>query len=266
MPIALLDDLDEHLVAAAEDLLDRRLDQPASRAPRLAAAGVAPPRTGLDRPAQAHLALQLVDLLDLLADLLFEFRVDLFLDGRSWRVVEEVFVVGVDLVESRRGRSVVVEVVGGASLRRANAGAGSRKPLGVVELGVEHLGLAAGLRLGLGTVALAASATAATAAFRLGLGGAGFGLALVVVPGEVAGVEFGERVEAAVVGLLVRVRPGRRRIPARRLAAARGAGRSPARRRGCAAEVDRPRARSVGRGFQGRFGGANSVGAVGAAG
>ena len=41
---------------------------------------VAPARPGLDRSAQAHLPLQLLDLLDLLADLLFELGVDLFLD------------------------------------------------------------------------------------------------------------------------------------------------------------------------------------------
>ena len=82
---AFLDDLDEHLVAAAEDLLDRGLDHAASparaAAPRRIVATAWP---GLDRTAQAHLPLQLLDLLDFLADLLLEFGVDLFLGDAGW--------------------------------------------------------------------------------------------------------------------------------------------------------------------------------------
>ena len=81
---ALLDDLDQDLVAAAEDLLDRRLDQAAAAAAPPAAAGLVDGRgRGPRRPAEAHLALELLDLLDLLADLLLELGVDLLLDGRA---------------------------------------------------------------------------------------------------------------------------------------------------------------------------------------
>src|SRR5262249_30564929 len=92
--------LDEHLVAAAEDLLDRRLDQ-AAAGPAAAAAlvdGLAP---GGQRAAQAHLPLQLLDLLDLPADLLLELGVDLLLDGGAGRVADELVVVEVGVLGAR---------------------------------------------------------------------------------------------------------------------------------------------------------------------
>ena len=137
------------------------------------------PRTRFDRAAQAHLALQLFDLLDLLADLHFQFGVDFFLDRRPRGLVVEVVVdlvqfveVDVDLVE------VVVEVVDATRERRGGLAEAGR----FVEFGVERLGLAAGRRLALGTVALATATAAAhsvwlpesvTSALRAGTAGDG---------------------------------------------------------------------------------------------
>src|SRR5208337_602158 len=87
---AFLDHLNQHLVAAAEDFLDRGPDHAAS--PTRAASPrqiIAPAWPGLDRTAQAHFPLQLLDLLDFLADLLLKFRVDLFL-GNAGRLGTQV--------------------------------------------------------------------------------------------------------------------------------------------------------------------------------
>src|SRR5208337_3589461 len=103
---AFLDHLNQHLVAAAEDFLDRGLDHAAS--PTRAASAreiIAPAWPGLDRTAQAHFPLQLLDLLDFLADLLLEF-VDLAagepLLGRPARKRRAVPGLGAEVIEVGR--------------------------------------------------------------------------------------------------------------------------------------------------------------------
>src|SRR5262249_36680693 len=112
-PDALLDDLNQDIIAATEDLLDRWFDHaPAARGPAgfadqlVAAAGA-----GLRWPAEAHLPLQHGYLFRLPTDLFFEPGVDfLFEDG--WlraQLVRTEFLLTVIL---SRGLLAEVEFIG----------------------------------------------------------------------------------------------------------------------------------------------------------
>ena len=87
---------------------------------RLGLGLVAAPGTGLDRPAEAHLALQDGDLLDLAADLLLEFGVDRLVGGGD-RVLAKFLGGDVLLVSGLRRLVAEVEFVeqGSALLLRA---------------------------------------------------------------------------------------------------------------------------------------------------
>ena len=168
---ALLDDLDEHLVATAEDVLDGGLDH-AAAAPRASGPSrlVTPARSSLDGAAQAHLSLQDLDLLDLLADLLLELGVD-FLLGHPYGLGAEVLADRLFVLE--RGVVVILVIVeieleildllGPQLLGGKTASRGGRITgfgLQLIEVGGKLIVSCCGCRLELGTLAVPVPSTA----------------------------------------------------------------------------------------------------------
>ncbi len=95
------------------------------RPPRIVLVDGARPRAS--GPAEAHLALELLDLLDLLADLLLELGVDLFLDGSARGLGGELVLLEVGVLDALELLQVkLVELAQGFDLLAAAAGEGPR--------------------------------------------------------------------------------------------------------------------------------------------
>jgi hypothetical protein len=169
-PDALLDDLDQDLVAPAQALLDRRLDHAATargagpRAARLGVVVVAAAGAGVGRAAQAHLALELGDLLHFPADFLLQPRVEIVVGRDEFPLLERFLVVLDVLVEIRLVAEVEVTpqvrvLLGDERRLDLQGGEGGLLEFLVLVIRVGVFGRGRGDRLAFGPLALAAPTT-----------------------------------------------------------------------------------------------------------